>query len=86
MSTLLEESLLPEPCSTPPVPPAQTPFNKLCETFDVGRKNQLGLAEFIGVCAFLKASKAVFIAFDQARTGRITLDFNQFCYAAAHTR
>lgn len=55
----------------------QTPFLKLCETFDVAKRNQLGLAEFIGVCAFLKASKAVFIAFDQARTGRITLDFNQ---------
>ena len=37
-----------------------------------------GLPEYIGMTLFLQSAAATFTAFDAQRSGRITLDFNQW--------
>jgi Ca2+-binding EF-hand superfamily protein len=64
----------------------QHAFNALFMAYDPDRSNSLGIAEFIAMTIFLRQSATMFQAFDQQRSGRISLDFNQFIYAAAHCR
>ena len=47
---------------------------------------KFGLDEFIAMSVFLTSAGNVFRAFDAAKAGRVTLDFNQFLYAAANCR
>lgn len=54
--------------------------------FDPDRNNLLGLPEFIAMTLFLKGCAAAFGAFDPNRTNKVTLNFNQFVYAAANAR
>ncbi|KAL4436914.1 hypothetical protein ABPG75_004053 [Micractinium tetrahymenae] len=58
----------------------------LCSSFDPDRNGRFGLPEYTMLCLFLTASRNIFSAFDAQRTGRISLDFSQFVYAAAQTR
>uniref|UniRef100_A0A7S0X1H2 EF-hand domain-containing protein n=1 Tax=Chlamydomonas leiostraca TaxID=1034604 RepID=A0A7S0X1H2_9CHLO len=51
---------------------------------DPDNNNQMSLDEFIRMCLFLQSCVRTFSAFDAQRTGRITLDFGQFVYAASH--
>ncbi len=44
----------------------------------------MDLTEFIAMTLFLQSANATFTAFDQQRMGRVTLDYNQFIYAAAN--
>jgi hypothetical protein len=44
------------------------------------------LDQYIALTMFLLSVKRTFEAFDSTRSGRITLDFNQFVYACAKTR
>eukprot|EP01024_Parvocaulis_polyphysoides_P012778 TRINITY_DN1475_c0_g1_i1.p1 TRINITY_DN1475_c0_g1~~TRINITY_DN1475_c0_g1_i1.p1 ORF type:complete len:197 (-),score=5.42 TRINITY_DN1475_c0_g1_i1:371-877(-) len=62
----------------------QTAFYTLCRAFDPDRSGTLGLPEYIAMTLFLQSCTAVFTAFDPQKTGRISLDFNQFIYAAAN--
>lgn len=62
----------------PPV--VQAMFKK----HDPNNSNTLSLDEFIRLCLFLQSCVRTFGAFDAQRTGRVTLDFNQFVYAASH--
>lgn len=62
-------------------PPA---FEALFRSFDPDRTNNLCLAEFMAMSVFLQGAGRTFHAFDAQRTGRITLDFSQFVYAASN--
>lgn len=64
----------------------QPAFYAMLKSFDPDRNGQLGLPEFIAMTLFLRSATATFQAFDQQRTGRINLDYNQFIYACANTR
>jgi|TARA_B110000977_G_scaffold143332_2_gene182017 Ca2+-binding EF-hand superfamily protein len=59
-----------------------------CQAFDPDRTNALSLDQYIAMTLFLLSAKRAFDAFDatQPGSGRITLDFNQFVYAASKTR
>lgn len=59
-----------------------------CQAFDPDRTNGLLLDQYIAMTLFLLAAKRAFDAFaaSSATPGRITLDFNQFVYAASKTR
>lgn len=57
-----------------------------CQAFDPDRSNNLSLDQYIAMTLFLIGAKKAFEAFDTNRSGRITLDFNQFVYAASKTR
>ena len=48
------------------------------------RNGSLDLTELIGITLFLQSARATFVAFDQQKQGRITLDWNQFVYGAAN--
>ncbi|KAG1662375.1 hypothetical protein FOA52_006637 [Chlamydomonas sp. UWO 241] len=51
---------------------------------DPNNTNTLSLDEYIRLCLFLQSCVRTFGAFDTGRSGRITLDFNQFVYAGSH--
>lgn len=51
---------------------------------DPDNNKAMSLDEFIRMCLFLQSCVRTFTAFDPQRTGRVTLDFGQFVYAAAH--
>ena len=59
-----------------------------CQAFDPDRTNGMSLDQYIAMTLFLLAAKRAFDAFaaSSATPGRITLDFNQFVYAASKTR
>lgn len=61
-------------------------FDCVFTTFDPDSTGTLSLAEFIGMSVFLQACSLTFSAFDASKTGRVTLDFSQFVYAASNTR
>eukprot|EP01024_Parvocaulis_polyphysoides_P036599 TRINITY_DN32547_c1_g1_i4.p1 TRINITY_DN32547_c1_g1~~TRINITY_DN32547_c1_g1_i4.p1 ORF type:complete len:218 (+),score=0.69 TRINITY_DN32547_c1_g1_i4:2-655(+) len=62
----------------------QTAFYTLCRAFDPNRSGTLGLPAYIAMTLFLQSCSDVFNAFDPQRTGRVSMDFNQFIYAASH--
>ena len=47
---------------------------------------RFGLPEYTMLCLFLMAARNIFAAFDPGHTGRASLDYSQFVYAAANTR
>lgn len=51
-------------------------FEKMYKTFDPDTSGSLSLTEFIGMSIFLQKCTHTFTAFDRARTGSITLNFN----------
>jgi Ca2+-binding EF-hand superfamily protein len=64
----------------------QTAIEHACRAFDPDRSNDLGNDQFIGLFLFLAAAKKVFESFDRDKSGRISLDLNQFIYASSKTR
>lgn len=64
----------------------QPAFECVFATFDPDSTNTLSLAEFMGLSVFLQSCSLTFQAFDAHRSGRVTLDFSQFVYAASNTR
>lgn len=64
----------------------QHAFEALFGAYDPDRSQSLGLPEYMGMSVFLKHTANMFRAFDAQRTGRITLDYNQFVYAMSHCR
>ena len=59
-------------------------FTRMLEVFDPEGSQGLDLTAFIRLTMFLRSSTAAFVAYDPKQTGRITLDFNQFLYAATN--
>jgi Ca2+-binding EF-hand superfamily protein len=59
-----------------------------CQAFDPDRTNSLSLDQYIALTLFLLSAKRAFDAFgaNSQTPGRISLDFNQFVYAASKTR
>ncbi len=60
-----------------------------CQAFDPDRTNALSLDQYVAMTLFLLGAKRAFDAFASTQpggAGRITLDFNQFVYAASKTR
>ena len=60
-----------------------------CQAFDPDRSNSLSLDQYIAMTLFLLGAKRAFDAFaaqQPSAGGRITVDFNQFVYAASKTR
>ena len=60
-----------------------------CQAFDPDRSNSLSLDQYIAMTLFLLGAKRAFDAFAAQQPnagGRITVDFNQFVYAASKTR
>jgi Ca2+-binding EF-hand superfamily protein len=64
----------------------QKAIEHACRAFDPDRSNDLGIDQFIGLFLFLAAARKVFESFDADKSGKITLDLNQFIYASAKTR
>jgi len=62
------------------------PFKALCSAFDPQRDGKFRLPEFIALLSFLKSVTGTFDGFDRNRRGTITLNLNQFLYAASFTR
>ena len=52
-------------------------FSALFNSFDVSRKRQIGLPEYIAMTLFLQSATATFRAFDPQQQGHITLTFDQ---------
>lgn len=42
--------------------------------------------EYIATCVFLRNTAAIFQAFDTSRQGRVSMDYNQFVYAASNCK
>ncbi|CAL8468820.1 g8361 [Coccomyxa elongata] len=59
-------------------------FHTLFNAYNPERNGTMDLTEFIAMTLFLQSANATFTAFDQQRTGRVTLDYNQFIYAVAN--
>lgn len=59
-------------------------FQTLFAAYNPERNGTMDLTEFIAMTLFLQSANATFAAFDQKREGSITLDYNQFIYAAAN--
>jgi len=64
----------------------QKAIEHACRAFDPDRSNDLGIDQFIGLFLFLASARKVFESFDVDKSGKITLDLNQFIYASAKTR
>jgi len=56
----------------------------LFKSFDVSRKRQIGLPEYIAMTLFLQSASATFRAFDPHNQNSITLTFDQWIYAASN--
>lgn len=56
----------------------------LFNSFDVSRRKQIGLPEYIAMTLFLQSASATFRAFDPQQQGQITLTFDQWIYAASN--
>lgn len=56
------------------------------EAFDPDRRGKLCASEFIGLSLFIKAADATFRAFDSEGKGSVTMNKDQFIYAAASCR
>ena len=61
-------------------------IEEACKSFDPSRENKIGVPEFIALVLFLTSAKKVFEQFDVAKTNSVTLDMNQFIFAASRTR
>lgn len=59
-------------------------FEALFTVYDPDRSGSTDIAEFVAMNIFLRSAQATFQAFDAQRQGRITLDYNQFVYAASN--
>ncbi|KAK9914792.1 hypothetical protein WJX75_000620 [Coccomyxa subellipsoidea] len=59
-------------------------FHSLFYAYNPERNGTMDLTEYIALTLFLQSANATFTAFDQQRLGRVTLDYNQFIYAAAN--
>ena len=64
----------------------QQAFMRMLNVFDLGRKGQLKLGDYVSMILFLKSCKRIFKAFDRKNCGRIVLDYDQYVYAAGHAR
>ena len=64
----------------------QLAIEEACKSFDPSRENKIGVPEFIALVLFLTSAKKVFEQFDVAKTNSVTLDMNQFIFAASRTR
>ncbi|CAL8468821.1 g8362 [Coccomyxa elongata] len=58
-------------------------FDALFSAYDPDRSGSTDMAELVAMTVFLQGAIATFQAFDVQRQGRITLDYNQFVYAAS---
>lgn len=64
-------------------PPA---FVEMMKAFDPERKGQITYAPYIAMTLFVRCAANAFQAFDSCRTGRVSMDFSQFIYAASNCR
>lgn len=60
-------------------------FEALFTAYDPDRSSTCDIVELVAMTVFLQSATATFQAFDPQRQGRITLDYNQFVYAASNT-
>jgi len=63
-----------------------TAIKHACKAFDPDRSNDLSIDQYIGLSLFLTAARRVFTSFDRERKGTVSMDFNQFVFAASKTR
>ncbi|GFR40610.1 hypothetical protein Agub_g1191 [Astrephomene gubernaculifera] len=61
-----------------------TALQAVLRRFDKANTGMLDVTEFLHACLFLRTAARAFQAFDTGRTGRVELNFNQFCYAASY--
>jgi len=62
----------------------QQAFYEACKAYDIEKRGQFDLLEYVGMQVFLHNSKKVFAAFDSQRTGVISLDFSKFVCTYIH--
>lgn len=55
----------------------------VAQSFDPTRSQQIGVSEYVALASFLRSASNTFTAYDNQRSARITLDFNQWVYACA---
>lgn len=58
-------------------------FYKVCESFDASRQGVIDQESFVTMAVQLTNSKRMFELFDEAKAGRVTLDFNQLVWINA---
>lgn len=59
---------------------------RMLNVFDLGRKGQLKLGDYVSMILFLKSCNRIFKTFDRKNCGRIVLDYDQYVYAVGHAR
>ena len=58
-------------------------FYKIVASYDFSKTGAIGLDAFIALCIQLRNAQKMFNLFDQQRTGRVTMDFNQLIWTIA---
>jgi hypothetical protein len=61
-------------------------IEEACKSFDPSRDNKIGAPEYMALVLFLTSARKVFEQFDVGKTNSVTLDMNQFIFAASRTR
>mmetsp|Transcript_31983 Transcript_31983/g.71071 ORF Transcript_31983/g.71071 Transcript_31983/m.71071 type:complete len:168 (-) Transcript_31983:312-815(-) len=59
-------------------------FDAIFNKHDPNKASNIELTEFVRLCLSLQTAARAFAAFDPQRTGKVTLSFDQFVYAASH--
>lgn len=59
-------------------------FEAMFSAYDPDLSKTLSMPEYIGMTLFLSSATSAFQAFDTQRTGRVTMDYSQFIYAASN--
>uniref|UniRef100_A0A7S0BMC1 EF-hand domain-containing protein n=1 Tax=Rhodosorus marinus TaxID=101924 RepID=A0A7S0BMC1_9RHOD len=61
-------------------------FDAVFESFDIYKRNNLSLSDYIAMAAFLTCSRNMFSRFDPYKTGTATFNFSTFCFAMSYLR
>jgi hypothetical protein len=64
----------------------QHAFEAAFSVFDPDKTHSLSVTEYMAMMVFFQGTVQTFGAFDPQRQGHVTLDYNQFVYAASKCR
>ncbi|GIL89461.1 hypothetical protein Vretimale_18943 [Volvox reticuliferus] len=63
---------------------SDTAMQAVLSRYDMNRRGNFGVEEFLQMCLFLRTAGRAFQAFDPTKCGFAQFNFNQFCYAASY--
>mmetsp|Transcript_5154 Transcript_5154/g.15427 ORF Transcript_5154/g.15427 Transcript_5154/m.15427 type:complete len:172 (+) Transcript_5154:233-748(+) len=55
-------------------------LHAVCASFDHMKRGFLGMAEYVGLAAFLSTGRHLFAHYDPRHTGQVHLNFDAFCW------